>query len=54
MERGGQWERAMEAYEEMRARGIPPDSFTAVALITACERSNRLEVRRPSQCVTLM
>ena len=45
MERGGQWGRAMEAYDEMRDQGIVPDSFTVVALVTACERSGRLEVR---------
>ena len=37
-EKGGQWERAVEVFEEMKAAGVKPDVITYSALITACEK----------------
>jgi hypothetical protein len=34
-------------FEKMREKGFAMDNFTAVALVTACERAGRLEVNFP-------
>jgi hypothetical protein len=35
---GGQWKQALELFEEMKAMGVPADTITYSALISACEK----------------
>mmetsp|Transcript_6182 Transcript_6182/g.20777 ORF Transcript_6182/g.20777 Transcript_6182/m.20777 type:complete len:562 (+) Transcript_6182:785-2470(+) len=42
-EKGGQWERAFEVVETMRAKGVKPNEYTFAALISACEKCGHVK-----------
>ena len=42
-EKGAQWERALEMFEEMQRRGLQPDVITWNAVISSCQQSGSLD-----------
>jgi pentatricopeptide repeat protein len=45
-EKGAQWERAREVFEEMKAAGMKPDVISYNAMISACEKGAQWERAR--------
>ncbi len=41
LERGGQWERALEVFERMRVGGVAPNAYIFTSLISACEEGGQ-------------
>ena len=46
--KGGDWERALQLLEQMRALGIAPTAVTYGAVISACHRTLALALALPS------
>ena len=40
--RGDQWSAAMEAFEDMKERGLQPDVITFTSLTTACANAGKV------------